>query len=120
MILAVVRYKIKLKRARKLDLKGQEILPSTELKDCECSIENLLLKRKRRFDAIIFYHTDDDFGHPLPELEEVRDFKLCIYSRNFTPGRDIKDNIEEAIEVSSSPRDLWTVCGARRISHTVT
>ena len=31
------------------------------------------------------------------ELEEARKFKLCIHSRNFVPGRDIKDNIEESI-----------------------
>ena len=38
----------------------------------------------------------------LLELEEIRDFKLCIHSRNFTPGRDIKDNIEESINNSNS------------------
>ena len=67
---------------------------------------DLPLKRKRTFDATIFYHfdSDDDFVlyHLLPELEETRDFKLCFHSRNFTPGRDIKDNIEEAIEGSNS------------------
>ena len=64
------------------------------------------VKRKREFDATVFYHldTDDDFviNHLLPELEETRDFKLCIHSRNFIPGRDIKGNIEEAIEGSNS------------------
>ena len=67
---------------------------------------DLPLKRRREFDATIFYHfdTDDDFvlNHLLPELEETRDFKLFIHSRNFVPGRDIKDNIEEAIEGSNS------------------
>ena len=38
----------------------------------------------------------------LLELEETQDFKLCFHSRDFTPGRDIKDNIEEAIEGSNS------------------
>ena len=105
-IIVVVRYKIKLKSARKLDLKAQEVLPNTVLNHSECSIENLLLKRKRLYDAIIFYHfdTDDDFvlSHLLPELEETRNFKLCIHSRDFTPGRDIKDNIEESINKSNS------------------
>ena len=63
-------------------------------------------KRIRPFDATIFYHfdTDDDFvlNQLLPELEESRDFNLCIHSRNPVPGRDIKDNIEEAIEGSNS------------------
>ena len=63
-------------------------------------------KRNRIFDAFVLYHfdSDDDFviNELLPELEENRSFKLCIHSRNFTPGRDIKDNIEEAIESSNS------------------
>ena len=63
-------------------------------------------RRNREFHAFVLYHfdSDDDFviSHLLPELEETRDFKLCVHSRNFTPGRDIKDNIEEAIESSNS------------------
>ena len=63
-------------------------------------------KRNRVFDAFVLYHfdTDDDFviNHLLHELEENKNFKLYIHSRNFTPGRDIKDNIEEAIEGSNS------------------
>ena len=61
--------------------------------------------RNRIFDAFVLYHfdTDDDFvvDSLLLELEEARNFKLCIHSRNFTPGRDIKDNIEESIEGSN-------------------
>ena len=64
------------------------------------------LQRNREFDAFVLYHfdTDDDFvvDHLLPELEETRGFKLFIHSRNFTPGRGIKDNIEEAIFSSNS------------------
>ena len=64
------------------------------------------VKRNRAFDAFVLYHfdSDDDFvvSCVLPELGDTRDFKLCIHSRNFTPGRDIKDNIEEAIESSNS------------------
>ena len=41
-------------------------------------------------------------SHVLPELEETQDFQLFIDSRNFTPGRDIKDKIEEVIEGSNS------------------
>ena len=55
---------------------------------------------------IVLYHfdSDDDFvmNHLVPKLEETRGYKLCMHSRNFTPGRDIKDNIEEAIEGSNS------------------
>ena len=34
--------------------------------------------------------------------KKIETFKLCIHSREFTPGRDIKDNIQEAIECSNS------------------
>ena len=65
-----------------------------------------ILQRNRDFDAFVLYHfdTNDDFviNHLLPELEEIKKFKLCIHSRDFAPGRDIKDNIEEAIEGSNS------------------
>ena len=64
------------------------------------------LKRNSFFDAFVLYHfeSNDSFvvDHLIPELEEQRKFKLLIDSRNFTPGRDIKDNIEEAIEDSNS------------------
>ena len=64
------------------------------------------LKRNNFFDAFVLYHFDsnDSFvvDHLIPELEEQRKFKLLIHSRNFIPGRDIKDNIEEAIEGSNS------------------
>ena len=63
-------------------------------------------KRNRVFDAFVLYHfdTDDNFviNKPLHELEENKNFKLYIHSRNFTPGRDIKNNIEEGIEASNS------------------
>ena len=38
----------------------------------------------------------------LPELEGNKNCKLCFHSRDFTPGRRIKDNIDEAIEGSNS------------------
>ena len=34
-------------------------------------------------------------------MEENRNLKLCVHSRNFVPGRNIKDNIEEAKEGSN-------------------
>ena len=69
-------------------------------------VSDACFQRNRAFDAFVLYHfdSDDDFvmNDLVPELEETRGFKLCIHSRNFTPGRDIKDNIEEAIEGSNS------------------
>ena len=111
-----VRYRTKYKRARQL---GKNVLFHTGLNETDNPFTQegrrdpgayfdtaSPLKRRRPFDATIFYHfdTDDDFvvDHLLPELEKARDFKLFIHSRNFTPGRDIKDNIEEAIEGSNS------------------
>ena len=65
-----------------------------------------LVPRNRVFDAFVLYHFDSDDIYVvdtiIPELEENRNFKLHIHSRDFTPGCDIKDNIEEAIEGSNS------------------
>ena len=118
-VTVVVRCIIKFKRAKKLGLKRTEVLPDIKLnvienslteeggRDLDASLDLVSpLKRKRAFNATIFYHfdSDDDFviNHVLPELEEERNFKLCIRSRNFVPGRDIKDNIEESINNSNS------------------
>ena len=63
-------------------------------------------KRNSFFDAFVLYHFDSNnnfvVNHLIPELEEMRRFRLCIHSRNFIPGRDIKENIEDAIEDSNS------------------
>ena len=70
--------------------------------------------------------SDDEFvvNDLVPALEEDRDFKLFIHTRDFILGRDIIDNIEEAIEATivpslSCPRVLWTASGDKRSSHTV-
>ena len=63
-------------------------------------------RRKGVYDAIVFYNFDSDdsfvMNRLIPELEETRNFKLCIGNRDFTPGLGIKDNIEEAIKASNS------------------
>ena len=106
-----LRYQIKLQGKQKSTVKRELVQFDAnfmELKEIEplLPLKSVDFERNRFFDAIIFYHfdSDDDFvvDHLLPELEEARDFKLCIHSRNFTPGRDIKDNIEEAIDSSNS------------------
>ena len=71
------------------------------------SLDSLpLLKRNRQYDAFVIYHFDSDDGfvvnNILPELEEIRKFRLCIASRNFSLGCDIKDNIEKSINNSNS------------------
>ena len=98
-VIVAVIYKMKLN----IDLK--EIDEPLVLYRREKSPMNSV-KRNREFDAFVLYHFDSDDTFVvetlLPELEENRNFKLCIHSRDLTPGRDIKDNIEEAIEGSNS------------------
>ena len=66
------------------------------------------LSRNREYDAALFYNfdCDDEFAMDtiLPALEETHDppFKLCVHSRDFTPGMHIKDNIEDSISRSNS------------------
>ena len=88
-------------------LPAEPLLPSKRKQNSTLSLDSLpLLKRNREFDAFVLYHfdTDNEFVYVqlLERLEKKRDFKLCIHSRNFTPGRDIIDNIEEAIMLSNS------------------
>ena len=65
-----------------------------------------LFSRNREFDAFIIYHFDSDDGFVVndlvPALEAIRGLKLFIHSRDFIPGRNIKDNTEEAIDSSNS------------------
>ena len=105
-LVVAVRYKIKLKAAKKLDLhkelvEDDNILthlkqidePLLPLRRKQYSVISLIAtaptKRNREFDTFVLYcfDTDDDFiiNHLLPKLEEARDFKLYIHSRNFTP-----------------------------------
>ena len=123
LVVLVVRYQRKIRTRRKRDLTMEYVqfeialiqrnaideppLPLRRKHDSLGTAYSVSTpKRIRPFDATVFYHFDtgDDFvlNQLLPELEESRDFNLCIHSRNFVPGRDIKDNIEEAIEASNS------------------
>ena len=113
----VVTCKIKSKAKRRQGVNRDRLQANIELKEIDVPLRHMRkkevpevsgahLKRNREFVAFVLYHfdTDDDFVMTdlVPELEETRGFKLCIHSRNFTPGRDIKDNIEEAIKGSNS------------------
>ena len=72
------------------------------------TLDNTSLTRMRMYDALICYQFDADgllvMNTIKPEFEEKHDppFKLCIHDRNFTPGCDIFDNIQVAIENSNS------------------
>ena len=138
-LIVAIRYKMKLKAGTKYGLQRKQVRPDHILTDLKqtgepllplnrkqdsalflVSVATLKENRNRIFDALVLYRfdTDDDFvvDSLLPELEDTRNVKLC---RNFIPGRNIKDNIEEAIEGSNSAiivmsRGLWTVFGARK------
>ena len=114
-VIVAVIYKIRLKAMDKIGLQREQVEIDIELKDKPLVLyrreRNLVnsdspVKRNREFDAFVLFHFDSDDTFVvetlLPELEENRNFRLCIHSRDFTPGRDIKDNIEEAIEGSNS------------------
>ena len=109
----IIKYLIKLNNEIKPDLKiYHQVELDTILNEIK-GIDRPLLQLKRPldsnrnsfFDAFVLYHFDsnDSFvtNHLVPELEEKRKFRLFIHSRNFIPGHDIKQNIEEAIEDSN-------------------
>ncbi|KAL8613594.1 hypothetical protein ACOMHN_022013 [Nucella lapillus] len=55
------------------------------------------------YDVFVAY-AEGDSGwvrqHLLPELEGRRGLKLCLHQRDFHPGRNILDNIEDCLERS--------------------
>ena len=85
----------------------EPLLPSKRKQDSTLSLDSLPPKiRNRNFDAFVLYHfdTDHDFviNTLIPELEEKRNFRLIIHSRDFQPGRKIEENMEEAIKSSNN------------------
>ena len=66
------------------------------------------LKRNKKYDAFVCYAFDADNEFVMtsiqPELEEkcIPPFKLCMHERDLDPGRQILENIQEAIEDSNS------------------
>ena len=68
----------------------------------------LSLTRRRTFDAYVCYDFDRDHDFVIdtifPAFEENQNppFKLCIHSRDFTPGIEIFENIQKAISLSNS------------------
>ena len=89
------------------------ILMSAILNRCtqkpkEVSSNTDILTRHKQFDAFVCYNFDSDHefaeGTILNELQENHDpqFRLCINCQDFIPGRQILENIQEAIENSNS------------------
>ena len=85
----------------------EPLLPLKRQRESILSLDSVpLLKRNRTFDAFVVYHfdTDSDFvvDSLIPELKEARQLKLHIHSQDFQPGRNIEENIEEAIKSSNN------------------
>ena len=85
----------------------ESLLPSKRQQGSTLSLDSLpSLKRNREFDAFVLYHfdSDDDFvvNSLIPELEEVKNLRMNIHSRDFQPGCKIDENIEEAIKSSNN------------------
>ena len=93
--------------AKETEESGEPLLPVKQEPDpVITSNPTLALKRNRTYDAFVLYRfdTDDAFitNHLSPELYKLGGFRLFIHSRDFIRGRNIKENIEEAIESSNS------------------
>ena len=109
----LVRNRTKLKKETPPDMKIDQVELDTILMGIKGTDRPLIplkrendAKRNSFFDAFVFYHFDSDssfvINNLLPELEDKRRFRLFIHSRNFVPGHEIIQNIEEAIEASNS------------------
>ncbi len=60
------------------------------------------LHRNREYDAFVCYHFDTDHNFVVNELlPNLDQFSLHMHSYDFTPGADIYENIENAIEKSN-------------------
>ena len=105
----------------KLTDNDESLLSSKRQQESTLSLRSLSsLKRKREFDAFVLYHfdSDDDFvvNSLIPELEEVRNLRMNIHSRDFQPGCKIDENIEaikssnNAITTSRWCADEFTHC----------
>ena len=72
------------------------------------TFRNVILRRRREFDAYVCYDFDENndyaMGILLPEFEGNQDppFKLFIHVRDFDPGERIFDNIQKAITSSNA------------------
>ena len=56
-----------------------------------------------QYDVFVAYaEGDEDWvrGHLMPELEGRLGLRLCVHQRDFHPGRNILDNIEDCVESS--------------------
>ena len=102
---------IKFKRKSSPDLNDELIQPDNFLIEVIDNDLHLLPSRRRRerdgeFDVFVVYRFDTEHNFVvnslIPELEEARGFRLNIHFKDFQPGRNIADNIEDAIKSSNN------------------
>ena len=68
------------------------------------------------YDVFLSYAEEDDGwvrGHLMPELEGRLGLKLCLHQRDFHPGRNILDNIEDCVESSKKVMMIFSTHFAR-------
>lgn len=68
------------------------------------------------YDVFVSYAEEDDGwirDHLMPELEGRLGLRLCVHQRDFHPGRNILDNIEDCLESSKKAMMIFSTHFAR-------
>ena len=69
-----------------------------------------------QYDVFVSYAEEDDGwvrDHLMPELEGRLGLRLCVHQRDFHPGRNILDNIEDCLESSKKAMMIFSTHFAR-------
>ena len=69
-----------------------------------------------QYDVFVSYAEEDDGwvrDHLMPELEGRLGLRLCVHQRDFHPGRNILDNIEDCVESSKKVMMIFSTHFAR-------
>ena len=111
LIILILVAGIKFRRKSFPDLNDELKQPDNFLIEVIDNNLHLLPSRRRRerdgeFDIFVVYRFDTEHNFVvnslIPELEEVRGFRLNIHFKDFQPGRNIEDNIEDAMKSSNN------------------
>ena len=73
-------------------------------------------EEKFQYDVFVSYAEEDDGwvrDHLMPELEGRLGLRLCVHQRDFHPGRNILDNIEDCLESSKKAMMIFSTHFAR-------
>ena len=111
LIILILVAGIKFRRKSSPDLNDELKQPDNLLIEVIDNNLHLLPSRRRRerdgeFDIFVVYRFDTEHNFVvnslIPELEEARGFRLNIHFKDFQPGRNIEDNIEDAMKSSNN------------------